>query len=140
MCEPGLSLDEYFADAQPWERPIFDVVSTHIESLGAVIVDPISIGILFKNGPMFCQLRAMKKWSALGLVLPHKLTSPRLSRKVSEQSGKFWHVVNLDDVKLVDDEILGWITESYHVAGGTSPNRDDAGSMVPDDVDEDMCL
>ena len=52
MCNPGLSIDEYFATAQPWERPIFDVVAGHLQSLGDVIIDPLQMGVLFKNGPM----------------------------------------------------------------------------------------
>ncbi len=113
MCSPGLTVDEYFALAQPWERPVFEVVAAHLESLGPVIIDPITIGILFKNGPMLCELRAMKKWTALGFHLGRRLTSGRLSRKVIDHRTKYFHVINIDDPEQVDDEILGWLTEAY---------------------------
>lgn len=138
MCNPGLSLDEYFETAQPWERPIFDVVSTHLTGLGEVIVDPIAMGIMFKNGPMLCELRAKTKWTALGFSLRRRLESGRLSRKVVDyNNGKYFHVINLTDASLIDDEILGWLTEAYHVAGGTEPpNAPETGDgMVPDDID-----
>jgi hypothetical protein len=64
---------DYFETAQPWERPIFDVVAAHLEGQGEVIVDPIAMGIQFKNGPVFCMLRAMKRWTALGFSLRRRL-------------------------------------------------------------------
>lgn len=132
MCNPGLSLDDYFAEAKPWERPIFDVVHAHIETLGDVIVDPIDIGILFKNPSMFCELRAKTKWTAVGFHLRRKLTSAKLSRKVVEHSGKYFHVVNITDPEDIDEEILEWLSESY--LGETKPAG--RASMVPDDLDD----
>jgi hypothetical protein len=143
MCNPGLSVEEYFANAKPWERPIFDVVAAHLTSLGPVIIDPIAIGVLFKNGPMLCELRAKTKWTALGFSLRRRLESGRLSRKVVDyNNGKFFHVINLGDADIIDDEILGWLTEAWHVAGGTEPPDVPVtgDGMVPDDIDEDAEL
>ena len=139
MCNPGLSIDEYFATAQPWERPIFDVVAGHLQSLGDVIIDPLQMGVLFKNGPMAVSLRAMKKWTALGFNLRRRLESGRLSRKVVDHNGKFWHIINIDDAAEIGDEILEWLTEAYLVAGGASGTMPKAAgvSMVPDDIDLD---
>lgn len=149
-CSPGLSLEEYFATAKPWERPIFERVSVHVGSLGDVIVDPLAMGIMFKNGPMMCELRAMKKWTAVGFFLRRRLTSGRLSRKVVDYNGKFFHVVNVSDPDQIDDEVLTWLTEAFHIAGGNleaaaavaagGGGEEDAEggycAMVPDDVDD----
>ena len=98
MCSPGMTLDEYFADAKPWEQPIYEVVANHLTGLGDVIIDPIAMGIMFKNGPMLCELRAKTRWTALGFSLRRKLESGRLSRKVVDyNNGKFFHVINVDD-------------------------------------------
>lgn len=140
MCSPGMSLDEYFAAAKPWERPIYDVVAGHITGLGDVIIDPIAMGIMFKNGPMLCELRAKTKWTALGFSLRRKLETGRLSRKIVDyNNGKFFHVINVNDPAQIDDEVLGWLTEAFHVAGGTQPPNPVAGGdgMVPDDIDLD---
>jgi hypothetical protein len=135
-----MSLDEYFAEAKPWERPIFDVVNGHLSSLdgGDLIVDPIAMGIMFKNGPMICTLRAMTKWTALGFQLPRKLSSKRLSRKVAESGngGKYFHVINVNEPFQIDDEVLTWLTEAYYLPlGGASRGSD---PMVPDDIDVDF--
>lgn len=140
-CEPALSLDQYFANAREFEEPIFDAVHNRLKSLDGLIVDPLGIGILLKNGPMFAELRPKTKWTALGFSLGHKLESGRLSRKVVDYGHKYFHVINVDEPGKIDDEIIEWLTEAYHLAGGTLANhlRDAAqggDGMVPDDIDD----
>jgi hypothetical protein len=114
-----MTIDEFFADSQPWERPIYDEVIAHLEHLGPVTIDPVQVGIFFKNGPIFAELRPMKKWMALTFMLPVKLENPRLSRKVIPTGGagsKFYHVVNVASVDEIDDVICDWLTEAYFAA------------------------
>jgi len=40
-CAPGLSLEEYFETGPAHERPIFDLVMAHVESLGPVHADVV---------------------------------------------------------------------------------------------------
>lgn len=140
-CEPALSVDEYFAKARSFERPVYDAVLAGIGHLDGLIVDPLGIGILLKNGPMFAELRAKTKWVAVGFSLGRKLESGRLSRKVVDYGHKYFHVINVDDPAVIDDELIEWLTEAYHLAGGTLRSyRNDPESvgdgMVPDDVDD----
>jgi len=116
MCAPGMTIEEFFAKGSPWERPIYDVVVNHLEQLGPVAIDPVQVGIFFKNGPIFAELRPMKKWMALTFRLPVKLDHPRLSRKVIPTGGQgsnFYHVVNVASADDIDDVILDWLTEAY---------------------------
>ncbi len=154
-CEPAISLEEYFATAKPFEKPVFDAVNLHLQKLDDVIIDPVGVGILLKNGPVFAELRPKSKWVALGFSLSRKLESGRLSRKVSEFGRKFYHVINVDDPSMIDDEIFEWLSEAYHLSGGTlhtfqrsrrssfeaSPKNslsDGGDGMVPDDIDIDI--
>lgn len=143
MCRAGVTLEEAFEAGRPELEAIFHRIHDHVSQLpdGELIVDPLDAGIMFKNGPMFCMLRSMKKWVAVQFVLARKLESSRLSRKVSPFQGKFPHVVNVDDVEMIDDEFLDWITEAFYFkTPGLRP--DDIGEqggdgMVPDDLDPD---
>ncbi len=142
-CEPAVTLDEYFAAGKPFERPIFEAVHAAIGDFEGLIVDPIGVGILLKNGPMFAELRPKTKWTALGFSLGRKLENGRLSRKVVDYGQKHFHVINVTDPKQIDDEIIEWLTEAFHLAGGTISNylRDvPAGGdgMVPDDIDDPL--
>lgn len=139
-----MSLDEYFAGARPFERPIFDAVIAGLNNLDALIVDPLNVGILLKNGPMFAELRPKTKWTALGFSLGRRLETNRLSRKIPDYGKKHFHVINVTDPDQIDDQILEWLHEAYHVAGGTlgefhrGSDSQPGDGMVPDDVDDEI--
>ena len=135
-CEPAVTLEEYFAAGRPFEKPIFDAVHSYIGDLEGLIIDPIGIGILLKNGPMFAELRTKTKWTALGFSLGRKLESNRMSRKVAEVGPKYFHVINVSDPNEIDDQVSEWLIEAYHLAGGTQHSHQTGGGMVPDDVDD----
>jgi hypothetical protein len=117
-CAPALTIEEYFATGPPHERPVYEVVAAHLARLGEVHVEPVSVGIFFKAGRTFAQLRPMQRWVALSFVLPRTVRSPRLSRKVQQEGTRHHHVVNVRRPEDVDDEVLGWLTEAYLDAVG----------------------
>ena len=141
-CEPAISLEEYFSVARPFEKPIFDAVISRLGHFEGLIVDPLNIGILLKNGPMFAELRPKTRWTALGFHLPRKVRNNRFSRKIVQVGKKHFHVINILDPAEIDDEVIEWLTEAYHLAGGTEhlsgQNRWGGSEMVPDDVDDEI--
>jgi len=116
-CAPALSVDEYFATGPEHERPVFDVVSRHLLDLGDVHVEPVSVGVFFKRGRTFAELRPMNRWVALSFVLHREVHSDRLSRKVQSQGSRHHHVVNLRSPDEVDHTVQGWLTEAWEAAG-----------------------
>jgi hypothetical protein len=112
-CAPALTIEEYFATGPPHERPVYEAVRAHIDTLDDVYVEPVSVGIFFKRSRTFAQLRPRQKWVALGFLLPHKLQHDRLSRKVIGEGTRYYHVVNLRSPDDVDDTIRAWLTEAY---------------------------
>ena len=140
-CEEAPSLEEYFSVARPFERPIFDAVMARIGHLEGLIVDPLDPVILLKNGPMFCELRPLNKWVALGFHLGRKVESGRFGRKTVEYGKKYFHVIKVTSPDQIDDELIEWLTEAYHLAGGTLrvTSRGISGDgMVPDDVEDEI--
>lgn len=113
-CAPALSIDEYFETGPSFERPIFETVRAHMQTLDPDIwFEPVSVGIFFKRRTSFVQLRTKTKWVALCFNLDRKLTSPRLARKVIEHSGRYYHVVNIADSADLDDQVFEWLTEAF---------------------------
>lgn len=55
-----MTVDEYFATGPAYERPIFDAVMKHLDNVGAVQVDPVSVGIFLKNPRKFAELRPIR--------------------------------------------------------------------------------
>lgn len=135
MCSPGLTLDEFLDGETAATDAIVRRVVEHLERVddGSLIVDPVDAAVLFKNGPVFANVRIMKKWTAVGFSLRRRVVSPRFSRKVQEYQDKFFHVVNVYEPDEIDDEFCDWLTESFL---GEQVDDDELGvDMVPDDVD-----
>jgi Domain of unknown function (DUF5655) len=111
-----MSLDEYFSTGPERERPIFEAVMAHLDTVGSVHVEPVSVGIFLKRARSFAQLRPMVRWVALWFALPRRLDSARITRRVVPSGASYWHVVNLRTADEVDDEVRDWLTESYLAA------------------------
>lgn len=142
MCNPGLSIEEYLADAHPLAGPVHERVLDHLSTLdGDLIVDPVSAGIMYKHDSMFAMLTSKTKWVALNLSLPRRLDSGRVSRKIIDHGPFHYHTFNIDDADEIDDEMRGWLTEAFYRKHGGRPDDDESESsaswdpMVPDDVD-----
>ncbi len=115
-CAPAMDIDEYFETGPEFERPIFEAIRDHLQSLDPdVWFEPVSVGIFFKRRTSFLQLRTMTKWVAVCFNLDHRETSDRISRKVIEHSGRFYHVVNVRSSDEVDDQLLYWLTEAWEL-------------------------
>ena len=111
-----MDIEEYFETGPVFERPIFEVVHHHMQSLDPDIwFEPVSVGIFFKRRTTFLQLRTMTKWVAVCFNLDRRLDSDRLSRKVVEHGGRHYHVVNVRDAAEIDDTLLGWLTEAWEL-------------------------
>lgn len=108
-----MSLEEYFETGPERERPIFEAVMAHLDSVGPVHVEPVSVGIFIKRSRTFAELRPKQKWVALSFVLSRSVDHSRIARKLQGSSNRTYHVVNLRTPEDLDDDVCGWLTESY---------------------------
>ena len=113
-CAPGLSLEEYFATGPEHERPIWEAVIGHLETLGPVHPDVVSVGIFLKNPRKFADFRPKDRWVALGFNLRRRVDHPTITRKVVEHGGRFWHVANIADPAQLDDALFELLEAAYH--------------------------
>lgn len=108
-----MTVDEYFSTGPPWERPIFEAVMAHLDTLGPVHVEPVSVGIFLKTTRTLAELRPKARWVALSLSLPRQVSHPRIGPKVQLWGGRYYHVFDLRSPEDFDDRIRGWLTETY---------------------------
>lgn len=113
-----MTLEEYFATGPERERPIYEAVKAHLDTLGPVIVEPVSVGIFLKKPATVAQLRPATRWVDLTFPLGRQVRHPRIVRKPAASSGRFWHAVRLTGPEDLDEEILDWLTEAYLAAPG----------------------
>jgi hypothetical protein len=115
-CSPGLSLGEYFASGPAHERPVFDAVIAHLETVGPVHLDIVSVGIFLKNPRKFAELRPKDRWVAVSFTLARRAHHPTITRKVIEYGGAYWHVANVGGPDDVDEALRALLTEAYEYA------------------------
>jgi uncharacterized protein DUF5655 len=113
LCAPALTLDEYFSTGPSFERPIFEAVLAHVETLGPVHVEPVSVGIFLKRAQSFAELRPMTKWVAMWFGLSHPVSHPTITRKVESYGSRYGHVAKLRGPEDFDVQLRGWLTEAY---------------------------
>ena len=85
----------------------------HLDTVGPVHVEPVSVGIFLKRARRFAELRTMQKWVALSFSLPRRVEHPLIVRKPIAYGGRYYHVVNVRGPEDIDDDIRGWLTEAY---------------------------
>jgi hypothetical protein len=108
-----MSVEEYFATGPERERPIFEAVLAHVESVGPVHVEPVSVGIFLKRARTFAELRPMARWVALWFPSGSALDHPRIARRLAVSGGRIWYAVNLREPADVDQQVCDWLTEAY---------------------------
>lgn len=112
-CAPAMTLDDYFLTGPPRERPIFDAVIAHLETLGDVHVEPVSVGIFLKRSRGFAQLRPKVNWIELSFGLSRTITHPKITRVMRASDTRTYHCVRLREPTDVDADVRDWLTEAY---------------------------
>ncbi len=118
VCAPALSIDAYFAPRPTLEREVFEAVREQIESLGPVIVEAVSVGILFKGRRTFVELRPKSRWVDLSFGLNRRLLHPRITRTTRTPGSRTYHGIRVTSPAEIDAEVRQWLTESYLELGG----------------------
>ncbi len=112
-CAPAMPLAEYFSTGPPHERPVFEAVIRHLDTVGPVHVEPVSVGIFLKRAQTFAQLRPMERWVAIHFGLSRRVHHERITRKVINYHGRYHHVANVRGPEDLDERLLGYLTEAY---------------------------
>jgi hypothetical protein len=112
-CAPAMSLEDYFAVGDPLERAIFDVVAEHLETLGPLNVEAVSVGLFFKRSRTFAELRPKRDRVELAVLLSSRVEHPRIARTIRTSGLRSAYFINLRAAHDVDEDVKGWLTEAY---------------------------
>ena len=111
-----MTLEEYFSTGPERERPIYEAVKAHLDDVGPVIVEPVSVGIFLKRPGQVAQLRPATRWVDLCFSLGRKVAHPRIVRKPLPHGSRWYHVARLEGPEDLDDDLRAWLTEAYLAA------------------------
>lgn len=108
---PESLLEAQYSGAKAALRPIFDALASEALSLGADAERVVQkTGVSFRRHKQFALVQVpSSKRITLGLNLPQTPSSPR----ASESTGMCTHQVVLTSESEIDDEVRGWMRDSY---------------------------
>jgi hypothetical protein len=116
-CAPALTLETYFASGPDFERPIFDVVSAFIDTLGPVTQEFVQVGIFFRNPSSWVQLRPKRTWVAMMFPMSRRNVVHRTikNKPLTTARGNdiVWFVANLAQPSDFDEDLQALLVESH---------------------------
>jgi putative ubiquitin-RnfH superfamily antitoxin RatB of RatAB toxin-antitoxin module len=113
VCAPALALDAYFSSAPAYERPVYQAVASHLETLGPLHVEAVSVGILFKRVRTFAELRPKRDRLELSVLLSRVVVHPKIVRRTRTSGQRAAYFVALREAADVDEDVRDWLTEAY---------------------------
>ncbi len=113
-----MSATEYFSTGSPLERSVFDAVHAHLETLGPLTIEFLSVGIFFKRVRTFAELRPQRDRRrqvrvVLSVLLSRVVKHPRFARTWHGPGSRSAYFIDLHAASDVDEEIRDWLTEAY---------------------------
>jgi hypothetical protein len=113
VCVPGCTVDQAFASRPAYQRDIYDRLMAHLEGLGPIHKDAVSVGVFLKGDRKFAEIRPMARSLSVALLLPRAVRDGRFTRVLRGSGGQAWHFLRLGSVAEVDEQVLDWLTEAY---------------------------
>lgn len=112
-CKPALTLEAYLERQPEARRDTYRAVLELLEEIGEVDVDPVEVGILLKRARTFCELRPRRDAVELCFKLSRPVAAPRIRKTIQSSAHRTAHFVHLRSADEVDEEIRGWLAESW---------------------------
>jgi hypothetical protein len=115
---PGGGVDDTFAGKPAYQREIFDAIMRHLDTLGDVHLDAVSVGVFLKRERKMAEIRPKARSLRMWIVLGRRSMDPRVQR-ADGTGDRVAHVFNLTSVDDIDDRMRAILTEAFVVAGET---------------------
>ena len=112
-CVPGITVEELLRRHPPWVTEVYAAVIEALRTAGPVHEDAVEIGIFLKSDRTVAQFRPQVRSVQLWIFLPYRQEDERISRIVATGVDRYVHLVKLAGPTDVDDQVRGWLTESY---------------------------
>jgi hypothetical protein len=117
-CAPAQTVESYFESRPAAYRRAHDAIVRHLGKLGPLVVDAVSVGIMYKRSRTFAEVRAKRDRLELGFLLSRPLAHPRLRKTLKLSANRMAYFVDLHRAADVDRDVRAWLTEAY----ATSPD------------------
>jgi hypothetical protein len=99
-------------------RAVYDAILDHLQSLGPVHEDAVTVGVFLKRDRKLAEVRPRSRDVSLALYLPRPVRHPRIAKVLDPGAPRVVHFLLLREPEEVDDLVRGWLTEAFLHASG----------------------
>ncbi len=110
---PGCTVGATFAGRPPRLRAVYDAILAHLQDLGPVHEDAVSLGVFLKRDRKLAEVRPRSRDVWLGLYLPRPVRHPRIAKVCAPAAPRVVHILLLREPADVDDQVRAWLTEAF---------------------------
>ena len=99
-------------------RELFDRFESLIGACGPYEVSPAKTRIAFMGRVRFAGVTSVsERGMTIAFALPEPLHQPRIRKIENPSPGWYVHTMRITSPDALDDELLGWLRESYRMMG-----------------------
>jgi hypothetical protein len=110
-----VSLEEHLAHGDAM-RPVFDELLARVRNeVGAVEIVALPCCIHLCGTHDFLAVLPRKAWLEIRFTLRREIQAPRIKHATRVSGAKHKHSTDVASVQDIDDELLGWLREAYHL-------------------------
>jgi hypothetical protein len=111
---PAMTVDAYFADRGENDRAIYDVVARHLATLGEIVTDALTVGIVWKRVRTFASIRPRREGFRLAFLFSRTLEDDvRIAKSMKVSANRLAYWVDLKTPSDFDRVVEKWIAEAY---------------------------
>jgi hypothetical protein len=112
------TVERFLAGKGERARELFDAFESLIARCGPYEVAPAKTRVAFMARVRFAGVNAVSdRGMSIAFGLPRPIHHPRIRKTEEIVPGWYGHWIRVTSVEELDDELLGWLLESYHQMG-----------------------
>ena len=111
----SISLEDHFINKPQKLKKIFDFLQKKMRNFGEIKIDSVKTSINFGGKSQFCVIFVLMNYLKLEFVFNKKIENSRIIRLRGPTNKLFTHTLRIDKLEDIDDTLLNWLRESYHL-------------------------
>lgn len=106
-------LEEHFQKKPEFLREIFNLLLDEVDHIGETSLSIVRSAIFLKKQSTYLEIKVRKDHLLVGFYLARELSGLPIVKTLKISKNRIVHVVNLYNPKDVDEQLKGWLRESY---------------------------
>ena len=116
LPETACHIDDHFAGKAGALRAVYDRLIAEVKAFGPIVEEPKKTSIHLVRRTAFAGVQVQKKAINLNIKAAALIDSPRIRTSEQISANRFHHLVRLETLADVDDELLGWLRAAYELS------------------------